>query len=259
MDADGRTARAAFRVFDALFHPFMRGCIHAVRIAGLPTTLGADQPLLLVANHVSWWDGFGLRAVQRALRPDAPLFTLMDADQLRAHPYFRLMGAVPIDRRDPRSVARAFATLRRRTRGTPGAVLQYFPQGRIWPAYRRPLGFQRGASVLVRRLAPVTVLPVALHVEPLNHVRPTLFASVGVPILAAEGAATRRLEEAVEAELDRLQRFLARYGEDAPRYWPQPTEPLPVPRTSRELLDAADRRPAVSARWPAGNGHAEGA
>jgi hypothetical protein len=88
-------APAALRLFDRFFLPWMRTRID-VRIAGLPTKLDPRQPLILIANHVSWWDGFLLHEVHRALRPLAPFHTVMLESELRQHRLLRSLGAVGI-------------------------------------------------------------------------------------------------------------------------------------------------------------------
>jgi len=130
---------------------------------------------------------------------------------------------VGIEGSNPGSVGRAVRVLAARLHERPDAVVVFFPQGRIWPSYRRPLGFQRGVELFARRLSAVT-LPVALHAEPLNAVAPTFFVSVGEPLDGAPEAA--ELEREVEAQLDAIHDLLAVHGEDAPRVWPGPHDRL---------------------------------
>lgn len=212
-----RFSRPAVAAFELFFRPWMRRRVHAVRIAFAQPSLPPDRPLLLAANHVSWWDGFVLREVQRALRPGAPMYTVMSAAELARFPCFRRMGVVPVDASSAASVAGALRWLAERIRERPDAVIVFFPQGRIWPSHRRPLGFQRGVEVFARRLSPL-VLPVGIHAEPLNTVSPTFFVSVGEGVEAPQADG---LERRVEAELDAVLAFLAKHGEDAPRAWPR--------------------------------------
>ena len=214
-----RFSPAAVGAFELLFRPWMRRRVHAVRVAGLPVGLPPARPLLLAANHVSWWDGFILREVQRALRPGAPLYTVMSRTELARLPFFRRLGVVGIDPSSRGSVLGALRCLEVRVRERPDAVVVFFPQGRIWPSFRRPLGFQRGVELFARRLSSV-VLPVGVHAEPLNTVAPTFFVSVGEPLEWAPGV--EELERRVEAELDAVLGFVSTHGEEAPRGWPGP-------------------------------------
>ncbi len=239
--ADSRYSPVVWRGFEAVFGPWRRGHLRTLPLAGVPSRMAADVPLVLVANHVSWWDGFLLRDVQRLVRPRAPLYTLMDADQLRAHPIFRWMGAVGVDAGSAGSVAQAFGTIRRRARERRDTVISFFPQGKIWPSWRRPLGFARGVHVLLRRIGPTLVLPVGIHLEPLNRAAPTAFVSIGPPLDGTRKPPdVRWMEAAVETELERIAAFLGRWGEAAPDRWP--------PDPARGGETAGSRGPAGEGR-----------
>ncbi len=241
----------ALRAFEIFFLPWMRRRIEAVRLAGLPAAL-PDAPLLVVANHISWWDGFTLREIHRRLRPRAPLRVVMTERELRQNRVLGWIAAVALDPGSPASVLRTFRGLRRLCHERPDAVVLFFPQGRIWPSHRRPLGFARGITTLARMLAPVTVLPVALHIEPLATLKPTLFASAGSPLPfdRDEHASLVDLETAVTAEADALLAFLAAHGEGSGRAWPDEFDRLPraqVP-TDPTLATGARRAKAGRAR-----------
>jgi 1-acyl-sn-glycerol-3-phosphate acyltransferase len=217
-----RFVRTLVGAFELGFRPWMRRRLSAVCISPPPFSLPAG-PLILAANHVSWWDGFVLRELQRRLRPGAPLFTLVAAPELARHRALSLMGGVGIDGRSPGSVSAALRSLSRAVERRPDSVIAFFPQGRIWPSWRRPLGFHPGVELFARRLG-AAVVPVGIHAEPLNRVAPTFFVSAGE---AASGACAGEIERRVTAELDVILRFLAEQGEEAAAAWPPRAEPLP--------------------------------
>jgi 1-acyl-sn-glycerol-3-phosphate acyltransferase len=211
---DSRFSRPAVALFELFFRPWMKWRVRAVLVswAAAPPV---DRPLLLAANHVSWWDAFVLREVQRALRPGAPMYVVMSSDGLARYPYFRRMGVIGVDS-SAGSVARALRYLRDRLRERPDSTVVFFPQGRIWPSHRRPLGFRRGIEVFGRRLS-ACVLPVGIHAEPLSTVSPTYFVSIGE---AMDGrASVEDVERRVQAELDAVLGFVAEHGEDAASAW----------------------------------------
>lgn len=220
-----RYSEAAFRAFDSFFQPWRARRLRTAPPVGLPSDLPADRPLVMVANHTSWWDGFLLRDVHRTLRPGAPMYTLMAARELEDRPFFRLLGAVAVHEGSAAGTLHLLRCLRRWTTERPDASIIVFPQGRIGPSGRRPPGFRRGVEFVIRAVAPCRVLPVALHVEALNHAAPTAFI-VGAPVIdVAAGLEARAslpaLEAAVTGRLDALAALLNEHGEDAVHRLPE--------------------------------------
>jgi 1-acyl-sn-glycerol-3-phosphate acyltransferase len=204
--------------FEMVFRPWMARRIRRVLVRapyGLPDT----GPVILAANHVSWWDGFLLREVQRRLQPAAPLFTVMLERELDRVPFLRRLGAIPLDPARPASVRAVFRALREERQRDPAPLVAWFPQGRIEPSWKRPLKLRPGIPALARALAPCSIVPVALHIEPLAAPAPTAFVSVGapIPVQAETGGAPRlgAVEWAMEVEVDRVLAWIEERGEDA--------------------------------------------
>lgn len=215
-------SRVAWRAFDLAFAPYKRRALASILLTppngGLP-----DGPLAFVANHTSWWDGFLLRELQRRFAPASLPFTVMLDRELRVRPFLRALGAVGIEPGHAPSLRDAIRKLEKaRTRHGDRFCLFYFPQGRIWPSHRRPLGFVPGFSRVVARLAPITVVPVALHLEPLDRPAPTACVRACDPIPVEPGVpgpGERRLETIVQAELDRIHSLAAESGERLVEAW----------------------------------------
>jgi 1-acyl-sn-glycerol-3-phosphate acyltransferase len=222
-----RYSPTALRAFQRVFEPWRRRRLEPTAIGPLPE-LPDDVPLLLVANHVSWWDGFALLDVRDRIRPRVPFRVAMAAAELGRLPFFHLLGCVAVSAGSVASVRTLLRTLAELRARDPSSIFVWFPQGAIWPSFRRPLGFRRGIERVVSRLAPVAVLPVGIHCEPLHRRRPTFFVSVGEPMDPALAFSAAAIETAVEARLDTNHEQLARYGELAASRWPA-AERLPEP------------------------------
>lgn len=205
--------------FRAVFRPWMRRHVHAIHVTGAPRALRADTPLLLVANHVSWWDGFLLLELRHRLWPHRAQYTVMLESELARVPFLRRIGALGIVPGSTASVRSLLRWLGLRRRRDAAFALALFPQGRIWPTRRRPLGFARGVEAVAAALAPVTVLPVAVHLEPLTAPAPRAFVALGEPMHAERAVPRGALERRVAELLDDLLDFLDRYGEAAPAVW----------------------------------------
>lgn len=222
-----RHSPLTWRAFDAGFALFRRVFIRGTRVGGRWPAAPDGIPLLLVANHVSWWDGFLLREVQRRIRGRAPFHTVVIEHQIAAHPMLGRLGGIPVDPTTPSSVLRMLRTIRRLRSDDPGTVFSYFPQGRIWPSSRRPLEIRRGIEAVTRVLAPVRVVPIGIHIEPLVDVRPTPLVWLGEPLDVARGESLGRttLEERLERSLDEIRARLEEWGEDVLSEWPDAHAP----------------------------------
>src|SRR5690242_20891118 len=108
-----RFIRPVVSIFEAMLAVIRTVHFAGVHIASVEgTVIPDDRALLIVANHVSWWDGFFLRAVQRRVRPTASLVTVMSERQLERFRFFRWMGAIGVDPKSVSSVRALLATLK---------------------------------------------------------------------------------------------------------------------------------------------------
>jgi 1-acyl-sn-glycerol-3-phosphate acyltransferase len=220
----------ALAAFETFFRPWLRRRLH-LRLAGVPTAL-PDLPLLLVSNHTSWWDPFVLREIQILIRPRAPVRTLMLRTELDSRPFLKRIGVIGLEPGSPGAIRGALRTLQRSVSAERHTVVIFFPQGRIWPSFRRPLGFLRGLDLFVSHLAPLTILPVGLHVEPMTRVAPVMFANIGKPlVVAAPRAVLVEVEGEVTHLLDEVIDHLREHGERAAEAWPPPSRSLDASRS----------------------------
>lgn len=214
------------RAFELLFRPWMKRRIAAQHVRGAAARLIDDRPVMVVANHTSWWDAFLIRELHRRLGT-GPMFTLMSERELNRFPFFRRMGVIGVEpspgalRRVLRDLQQ-YAGSRVEQRGGPrGFWLLVFAQGSIWPSWKRPLGFRAGIELFSEILSPCTVLPVGLHLEPMNRPSPSAFIGIAEPFAVEKGNAVEvaKVEQRVESVLDDLYRILAEHGEAAPSIW----------------------------------------
>jgi 1-acyl-sn-glycerol-3-phosphate acyltransferase len=207
-------------IYRALVVSAVRASFHTVNLRQDgpppgPLTGASGAPVVLFANHCSWWDGYMLMlANQRRWRLDA--YLMMEERQLARYPFFRYAGAFSVDRDNPRSAARSIAYAAQLLTAAPGRGLLIFPQGRILANDRRPLGFYGGAGHLVKRLETCLARPVALRYEFIGEQKPDAFISIGAPLhFAAPNDAPRditaRLEASLAAELDRVRDEVLEY------------------------------------------------
>lgn len=189
------------RWFQRVFRPYVRRKLarsfDGVHVAGLPTVRARldHEPLILAANHCSWWDALLLVALDDLLGSES--YCLMDADNLRKLPFFGWLGAVPLDRAHPRQALqdlRTSAALIQR----PNQAMWIFPQGRLYPPELRPLRLQRGVSILART-SRARVVPVSFSYPFREASKPAAVVSFGAPLDATSSgrALVGSLEEAL--------------------------------------------------------------
>lgn len=196
--------------------------LHSTYLPPAPDTLDRKLPLFFVATHTSWWDAFVLWRLQRAwLGKRERAYTPMLERELAQRRWFTRLGALGIDPSRPASLLSAVHFLKSLRRSTSRFSVIYFPQGEIRSGLESELRFHRGVEVFTKAVAPATIVPVALHYEPLTFRFPSAFALAGDPfVIDRNGVEVSTAQRSVGLARDRLHSFLAAHGEHAPERWP---------------------------------------
>ena len=201
--------------------------LDGVWVSGLDETRDAlaSRPLLLVANHVAWWDALLLVALDEALGGLG--WAMMDARNLRKLPFLGWLGGLPLDRSSPersRECLENSAALLDR----PGRALWMFPQGRQRPAHLRPLDLKPGLQTL-HAGNPVDLVAVSINYVFLERSVPAAIVRFSAPIAGAEVGPQELLpvvEGALLAGLDVID-SAASAATDGRRARTHPQDPLP--------------------------------
>lgn len=192
--------RAHFsRWFTWVIQRRLRATFGQVSVHGLAHVRATHRPMLLVANHTSFWDALMVVWLsERVLQ--APGYAWMHRHNLARLPFFRLLGAFGVDGQAPADIKAGLAYVQTCLRAGPCA-LWIFPQGDERPAARRPLGFAGGSAWMARRNPWAQVIPVALHYGFGALEKPEVRVCFGAP-LPGEKATPNQHEVAVTALLD---------------------------------------------------------
>lgn len=172
--------------FEKLFAVYNRNLIarrfEGLRVAGLEYVRrrgGGGVPLVLYANHSSWWDG--LIAFQLGRECGLEQYAMMEERQLREYPFHRRLGAFGVVRENARDGVRGIEYAGGLLRETSRA-LWIFPQGETLPNDARPLVFYHGAARIIERVGTVDTAPVAIRYEFLGDYRPEALVRIGEPV-----------------------------------------------------------------------------
>jgi hypothetical protein len=204
----------AERLFFFYIKGLLRRSFHRLRLLGEPPPLDRGQPLLIVPNHGTWWDGFFVYTLNRLLF-GRRLHLMMLEEQLSRYPFFRRVGAFGIRPGLPRSVLESLHYSAEVLRD-PDNALCLFPQGELRYHALRPLGFQRGLErILGICESSVQLLPIGIRCELLGDQRPEAFflADRGYTVETGGFAGIQWLEAEQAALLERLEAALRR-GEE---------------------------------------------
>jgi 1-acyl-sn-glycerol-3-phosphate acyltransferase len=196
--------------FDVMFTRFTRKHMRAARIArwGLPD-VPQGAPVVIFANHPSWWDGVAFMLLHRRLLRDRPLFTPMAEWALNKYGFMRRLGVFGIETGTPRGTI-AFLRTARQVLQDPSHSLWINAPGRFADPRERPIPMAPGMSRLAEMAPGASFVPLALDYPFWGERKAEMLAAFGAPIPAAEllaldrDARAARLAAALEATCDRL-------------------------------------------------------
>lgn len=198
-----------FAFFGIMFTRFLRAHMRALRVAkwGVPQP-PADAPLIVLANHPSWWDGVAFLLLRRALLPERRMFIPMEAAALARYPFMTRIGVFGVEPGSRGAIG--FLRTAEHVLAAPTHMLWMNAPGRFSDPRERPVPLAAGV-VRLSELAPnAWVMPLALEYPFWNERAPEMLAAFGPPIAAAElnalgrDARAARLSAAIAETADRL-------------------------------------------------------
>ncbi|SHI53655.1 1-acyl-sn-glycerol-3-phosphate acyltransferase [Roseomonas rosea] len=198
-----------FGFFHLVFSRFFRRHMGALRVPpwGIPQD-PEGRPLIVLANHPSWWDGVAFMLLPVAFFPRRQVFIPMEAAALAKYRFMRRLGVFGIEP-GPRGAV-AFLRTAKEVVAAPGAMLWMNAPGRFQDVRERPVAIAPGVTRLPEIAPDATVLPLALDYVLWTERRPEMLAAFGPPLRAADllaldrDAREARIREALTETMDRL-------------------------------------------------------
>ena len=197
------------RFFRRIVRGYFRRHFHAVRIAYPERFADISGPLIVYANHSSWWDPMVSILLAAELMPMRRHFAPMDATALEKYGLLKRLGIFPVEMKTPRGAVQFLRTGEAILKA--GGVLWVTPQGRFSDPRERPLVFKPGMAALAERVAAAsgscTLLPLAIEYpfwderlpETLLHFAEPVHVSAGEKSDSIQARAMESLESALEA------------------------------------------------------------
>ena len=188
-----RPSRRLLALFAAYLQWYVGRHFRAVRLGHGERFPNTGDPLIVFANHASWWDPLACILVSRHLKPGGTHYAPMDAAALRHYSVLRKMGMFPVEATTLRGAAQ-FLRAGRAIAATPGSVLWVTPEGRFTDMRDRPKRLQPGLAALVARLGSCTLVPMAFEYTFWDERLPEVLINCGEPIRIADGHARSTAE-----------------------------------------------------------------
>jgi chlorobactene lauroyltransferase len=176
------TARKA-AWFETTFDLYNRSLLwrrfKSLNINGLEYLQERDKtvPLVLYANHSSWFDPLVAYRISRLAKLDA--YAMMEEKNLRKLMFFRKIGAFSVVRENPRKAVKSINYIVEEIKAKPNRAVWIFPQGEIQPNDIRPLELFHGLARIVEKTGRCYAAPVAMRFEFLEDFKPEIFADIG--------------------------------------------------------------------------------
>ena len=193
------------RFFRRIVRGYFRRHFRGVMAQQTERLAQASGPLVVYANHSSWWDPMVSVLLASALLPDRRHYAPMDAAALERYPILRKIGIFPVEMATARGAAQFLRTSQ--TILESGGVVWVTPQGRFADA-REPLAFKPGLGALAVRVPGLTLLPLAIEYTFWDERLPETLLRCGEPVRCAAGtsadAATQQLEQALSVTMQEL-------------------------------------------------------
>lgn len=131
------------------------------------------KPLLVLANHISWWDGFFIMFLNLKLLKLKFHFMMLE-EQLKKHWYFQYSGGFSIKKKS-HSILETIDYAAKLLSSNENMVL-LFPQGKINSIYKTYIKFERGIEYILKKSPDnVDILFVVNLIDYFSHARPSLY------------------------------------------------------------------------------------
>ena len=130
-------------------------------------------PLLFIANHVSWWDGFWVHYLNLKLFKRKFYFMMLE-EQLKKYPFFIKSGGYSV-KKGNRSILESIQYTSEILKESGNAVM-LFPQGIIQSVYESSFEFEKGIEKVLEAVEnPIQIIFIVNMIDYFSYPKPGLY------------------------------------------------------------------------------------
>ncbi len=145
-------------------------CFEAVNIIGEYEK--KEKPLLIVANHISWWDGFWIMYLNRTFFKKKFHFMMLE-EQLKKYRFFNYSGGFSVNKKS-KTIIETLQYTTDLLKDKKNMVL-IFPQGEIKSIYETNIKFEKGLDWIIKKTDNIQIIQVANFVDYFSKPKPSLY------------------------------------------------------------------------------------
>jgi 1-acyl-sn-glycerol-3-phosphate acyltransferase len=187
------------RFFQRIVRAYFRRHFRSVMVQQAERLAEIEGPLIVYANHSSWWDPMVSILLAQTLLPDRKHYAPMDAAALARYPILRKLGIFPVEMGSARGAAQFLRTSRAILAA--GGVVWITPQGRFVDPRETKLEFKQGLGALAIRSRGATLLPLAIEYAFWDERLPETLLRFGRPVRINSEESSERATWQLEAAL----------------------------------------------------------
>jgi 1-acyl-sn-glycerol-3-phosphate acyltransferase len=161
---------------------YLRHHFHSLRVSqtGLPPA-SDELPLVVYANHASWWDALVFLVTKDQFFSDRAAFAPIDAAMLERYKFFRKLGFFGVQQ-NAQGGAIQFLRVAEALLESPQTLLAITPQSRFVDVRERPLRFAPGLGHLATRTQQAAFVPFAVEYVFWEERLPEILIRFGEPL-----------------------------------------------------------------------------
>ncbi len=145
----------------------------------------SEKPILLLPNHISWWDGFFVHYLNN-IHFNRKMYLMVLEETLVKYKFFLKLGAFSIDKSKPKEVIKSFEYAADILKSK-NSLLGIYPQAELIPALDSKINYKNGLELLFKKVnSEYDIVLMAVRIIHLKNKLPNVFISLSKAINSKE-------------------------------------------------------------------------